>query len=132
MSTLRTGSKLAHNGINYVLADDPGLHVYRTVSATGLVMKVHTDMQTSNATGAYTFGLPTGYFTTINSVQVSCLRNTADPTLAAFAMVRSFTTSSVIVQCFESKTTGVLLGGSIEGLELATTALNIQLLVIGV
>lgn len=132
MSTLRTGSKLAHNGVNYVLADDVGLNVYRTSGATGLVLKLYTDVQTSSTTGALTFALPAGYFTTVNSVQASCIRNTADPTLAAFAMVRSFSTTSVVVQCFESKNTGVLLGGNVEGLELATAALSIHLMVVGV
>jgi hypothetical protein len=132
MSTLRTGSRLAHNGLNYVLANDTGLVTYRTTAATGLTMKVFTTSATSDATGGVTIGLPVGYFTTVHYVDAVCVRDSASPTVATFAMLRSFTTTSVSVQCFESKTTGVLLGGSIEGLELATAALMVQLMVIGV
>lgn len=132
MSNVRTGSRLAHNGIQYLLANDPGTVTYRTSTQTGLSPKVFTAMVASDATGAVTIGLPTSYFTSILFAEANCVRDTANPALGAFAMIRSFTTSQVVVQCFESKNSGVLIGGFIEGLELATSALNIQLLVIGI
>lgn len=132
MTTLRTGSRLAHNGVNYLLDTDPGRVTYRTAAATGLSPKIYTDSKTSDTTGAISFGLPTGYFTTINYVSAVCVRDTVTPGLATFALVRSHTTSSVTVQCFESRTSGILIGGTAEGLELATVALTVQLLVIGV
>lgn len=132
MSNVRTGSRLAHNGIQYLLANDPGTVTYRTTALTGLSPKIFTAMVASNATGAVTIGLPTSYFTTVLFAEANCVRDTADPAFGTFAMIRSFTTSQVVVQCFESKNTGILLGGTVEGLELATSSLNIQLLVIGV
>lgn len=132
MSSLRTGSRLSHGGAQYVLATDPGQVTYRTVAATGLSPKIFTDSQNTNTSGALTFGLPVGYFTAINFVESQVVRDTNNPALGAFAMVRSYTTSSVTVQVFESKLSGVLLGGTVEGLELGTTAMQINLLVIGV
>lgn len=125
MSALRTGSRLAHNGVNYSLLQ------YRNI-ATVYDPKIYTDSKATDATGAYTFTLPAGYFTALHYTDVTCVRDTNNPAFGTFAMVRSFTTTSVVVQCFESKNTGVLLGGNIEGLEVATSALTVQLFAIGV
>lgn len=130
MSQLRDASRGGFNGVNYALSTE--LAVYRTATQTGLVPKIYTDALATSATGAVTFGLPASYFTTLNSIQATVVRNTADPALATFAMVRSYTATSVVVQCFESKNTGVLLGGNIEGLELTSAAVVVMLMVIGV
>lgn len=92
---------------------------------------VFTAAGTTSASGALTFTLPAGMFTTITSVQASAIRDSAAPGQAAFAMVRSFSTSSVVVQVFESKMTGVVLGGNVEGLELSTSAITVHLAVFG-
>lgn len=86
---------------------------------------------TTNATGAITFTIPAGAFTTVYSVTATAVRDTVNPALACFALVRTYTTSSVVVQVFESKNTGVLLGGNIEGLELSTAATTVLLTVFG-
>ncbi len=132
MSSLRTGSRLAHGAAQYVLSSDPGQVTYRTAALTNLNPKIFTDAQTTNATGALNFGLPTGYFSVIYAVQAQAIRDTANPTLAAFALVRGYNLDVVTVQVFESKTTPILLGGNVEGIELATTAVLVQLMVIGV
>lgn len=131
MSQIRDGSRASFNGLRYVLENDTGLVQYRTPTITGITPKIFTDVQTTNATGAYTFAIPSGYFTGIGYAAATAVRDTNNPSLAAFAMVRTYTLTSVTVQVFESKLTGVLLGGTIEGLELATGAVTVQLFVIG-
>lgn len=132
MTSLRTGSRLAHNGVQYLLDSDPGRVTYRTGTATNLSPKIFSTSVSTDASGAVSIGLPTGYFTTINYVSATAIRDTASPTLATFAMVRSYTLSAVAVQCFESKTTGMLIGGVAEGMELTTAAVVVMLMVIGV
>lgn len=94
-------------------------------------MMVWTTTGTTNATGAITFTIPAGAFTTIYTVHADAVRDTANPALGCFAMIRSYSTTAVTVQVFESKNTGVLLGGNIEGLEVATTAVTVLLTVLG-
>lgn len=87
---------------------------------------------TTSATGALTVTIPAGAFTTVLGVSATPVRNTADPTLGCFALVRSYTNTQIVIQVFESKTTGILLGGSVEGLELTATATPILLTVFGI
>lgn len=86
---------------------------------------------TTSATGAITFAIPAGTFSTVYVVNAQCVRDTVTPGTACFAVVRSFTTTSVVVQVFESKMTNVVLGGSVEGLELSTLATTVHLTVFG-
>lgn len=95
-------------------------------------LRIWTYNGASSATGALTITIPAGAYTTVLNVCATCVRDTNNPQFATFAMVRSFTNTSVVIQCFESKTTGVLLGGSIEGLELATSSLMVNVTVFGV
>ncbi len=103
---------------------------YRNGLTTSGTLKVYTDVMTTNATGAVTFILPSGYFSSLGYVDAVAQRDTVDPAKACFAQVRSIGVDQIAVQVFESKTTGMLLGGVAEGLELATSAL-VRLLVFG-
>lgn len=96
-----------------------------------VAMTVYATNGTTNATGALTLTLPAGLFTGIYAVHADTVRNSADPTVACFAQVRSFSTSTVVIQVFESRTSGVLLGGTTEGLELASGAVAVTCTVIG-
>lgn len=133
MSQLRTGSRLSHGGTRYLLETDPGAVVYRNgTSTTNLAMKEWTHALATNVTGAVTFTLPVGLFTTIQYISPVVIRDSADPTLATFAMVRSYSTTSIVIQCFESKTSGVLIGGVIEGLDVTSAAVAVMIKVTGV
>lgn len=94
-------------------------------------MKFHIANGTTSATGALTVTIPAGVFTTVLAVVANPLRNTTDPTTACFAVVRSFSATQVVIQVFESKSTGVLLGGNVEGLEATSTATVVSVLVVG-
>ncbi len=85
----------------------------------------------TSATGALTINLAVNAFTQVLGVQCTPVRNTADPTLACFALVRSYNASQIVIQVFESKTTGMLLGGMAEGMELATSAITVLVTVFG-
>ncbi|AGL13873.1 hypothetical protein [Actinoplanes sp. N902-109] len=101
--------------------------------ATAGVLKAYTYTDVTSASGAATFTLPAGYFTAVHWTCPVVLRDTADPSKATFAQVRSASATSVVVQCFESKTTSMLVGGVAEGLEaVATAGIQVQLLALGV
>ncbi len=131
MTAPRTVTRLTHQGARYVLATDPGQVTFRTAGATNLSPKLYTDFQMTNATGALTFNLPTGYFTTIQAVQAQAMRDTVNPDIAPFALVRTVTLDTVVVQVFEGKSSGVLLGGVISGLKVASGVCQVSLFLIG-
>lgn len=107
---------------------------FRNGATPGLMLKVYTDTAVTNASGAVTFTLPAGYFTSVFSADATAVRDTNNPVSATFAQVRAFSTTSVSVQCFESRTTGVLLlNTNVEGLEAGSTAgITVQLVTLGV
>ncbi len=96
-----------------------------------VALKLFTTSGTTNTSGGITFGIPVGTFTTVYFAQATAVRNTASAASACFALVRSVTASTVVVQVFESATTGILLGGTVEGLEATTTATTVLLQVVG-
>lgn len=104
---------------------------YPAGAIDGLDPRTYSASATTNASGAVTFTLPAGYFTTIAGAVPTVVRDTSAPAQAAFAMLRSVTTTGISVQCFESKTTGVLIGGTVEGLEAAGAGLQVLLTVTG-
>lgn len=97
-----------------------------------VAMRVWCFSGTTTTAGALTVTIPTGAFTTVLGVSATPVRNTADPALACFALVRSYTATQVVIQVFESKTTGILIGGSTEGLEATAAAIPVLLTVFGV
>lgn len=122
MTNKANASRQGFGGQLYVLNNDTRLVTYQAGASAGLALKVYTDVGTTNASGGVTFTLPVGYFTTVLSATATVVRGTTDPVGAAFAMLRNYSTTQAQVQVFESKTSGVLLGGVVEGLEATTTA----------
>lgn len=99
---------------------------------TDRVPKMWTEFKNYPVGGALTFTIPAGYFTNVVFVAAEVLKDTAAPAQATVAVVRSRSNTTVTVQVFESKTTGVLvLNTSVEGMEVAATAGWCQLLVVG-
>lgn len=93
---------------------------------------IHNAIGTTSTSGALTFTLAAGLFpTAIVAVHAQVVRDTAAPASAAFALVRTYTTTSVVVQVFESKTTSIALGGTVEGLEATTSATVVSITVFG-
>lgn len=114
-------------------AGTPGANaVYRHGATTGLNLKIYTASEVTSANGAVTFTIPAGYFSTVTWADPVVIRDTNVPANATFAQVRSLSTTSCVVQCFESKTTGVLLLNTmVEGLELSGAGITVQLAVYG-
>lgn len=110
-----------------------GTGTYSSDAISGLVMapRLFTDAATTNATGQVTFTLPPNYFTTVTMAYPAVVRDTTAPASATFAMLRSISPTAVVAQCFESKTTGVLIGGTIEGLEASGAGIQVLLTVTG-
>lgn len=104
--------------------------VYQS-DAINAARKTWTDVALTNSSGAVTFTLPSAYLFTITYAGASVVRDSAAPASATFAMVRSVSATSVIVQVFESKTTGILVGGTVEGLEPAGAGVQVLLHVTG-
>ncbi len=106
---------------------------YVVLNADQHALKVWATTGTTNAAGALTITVPAGAFTTVLGVTATAVRDTTNPTIACFALVRSYSTSQVVVQVFESKTSAVLLlGANIEGLEATTTATPVLVTIFGV
>lgn len=93
---------------------------------------------TTNTAGNVSIQIPANTMTSIYGVTAQVIRNTIDPTQATFVAVRSYiaptsvATGAVTLQVFESKTSGVVLGGSVEGCEVTATAgVQVQVIVVG-
>lgn len=86
---------------------------------------------TTDSSGTVTFTIPAGTFATVTAAVPAVVRNTSTPSAFAWAFVRSQTATSVVVQVAESKTTGVLIGGTIEGAEAAPAGVTVTLVVYG-
>ncbi len=132
MSNQRFGSWPSFNGKKVLLEGEPGQVVFRHgSSATDLRLKVWTQQALTNATGAGTFTLPAGYFSTINSVQAQVVRDTADVALATFCAVRTVSLTTVTVQCFEGALIVTLLLGGNQTIELPQAQILVHLTVFG-
>lgn len=132
MTDKKNLSRQGFGGVRYLLENDTRLVTYRAGATTNIALKLYTDSTgTTNGSGSVTWDLPIGYFTAVYAVNVQVVRNTADPSQATFAVVRTWGVSQVVAQCFESKNTGVLLGGVIEGLEASGAGVIVQLVVYG-
>lgn len=94
-------------------------------------LQLYTTSGTTGATGAVSFTLPAGMFTVVYGAHATVVRDSADPTLAAFAVVRSFTASTVMVQVFESAGTVMKANAVAEGLAVTTTPTTVLLTVFG-
>lgn len=96
---------------------------------SNIQLTVYNAIGVSDATGSLTFTLPAGLFTSVITVQAQTVRDTVTPATACFACVRSFSTTQVVVQVFESKTSSIQ---SIEGLEKTSVATTVLLNVFGI
>ena len=89
-------------------------------ASTEQVTKIWVAEVANDATGIQTINIPSNVaFTTILNIQISAKGGSSVAT-APIVSVTSNTTSSVTIRVLESKNTGVLLGGNIEGLEAHT------------
>lgn len=126
-------SRPRFNGKQVLLDGDLSLVQYQNGITPIAAFKIYTDSTTTNSSGQVSWNLPNGLFTAIHSVQAQVVRNTADPGLGAFCMIRTYGTGQINGIVFESKTSGVLLGGVVEGLEASPTAgIVVMLMVIGI
>lgn len=132
MSNRRSASWPEFNGQKVVLTNDVRLTAFQAGATPGLAMKVYAVTAASSASGQLSLTLPAGYFTTVYGVCPTVVRDTNAPASATFAAVRTFSNTAIVIQCFESKSTGVVLGGNVEGLEACATAITINVVVFGV
>ena len=103
----------------------------RVGSATAdTALKVWVGTATSTAAGLATATIPTGYFTTVTMAFAGVTRANVTATGFGGAEITALTTTSVTAQAWESKTTAVVVGGSVEGLE-ASSGVTVNLLVLG-
>ena len=132
MTNKRFGSWPSYNGKKVLLDGDPGQVIFRHgSSATDLRLKVWTQQALTDATGAGTFTLPSGYFATVNSVNATVVRDTKDVALATFVAVRTISLTTVTVQCFEGSLIVTLLLGGNQTIELPTAQILVHLTVFG-
>lgn len=132
MANTRFGSLPSFNGQKVVLDNDARLTTFRAPSTGDLNLKVYATTENTNATGALTVTLPAGYFTTVYGCTPTPIRDTNNPASGTFAMIRTISNTTITIQCFESKNTGVLLGGTIEGLEATPAVIPVNVIVFGI
>ncbi len=131
MSNYRFASWPEHNGKKVLLDGEPGQVIYRHgTNATNLRLKLWTQMITTDANGGATVTFPAGYFTTVNTVTANVVRNSTAVGDAAFVMVRSFSTTQTVLQCFEGRLIVTILLGGTEALE-TTGVVAVNLAVFG-
>jgi hypothetical protein len=95
-------------------------------------LQLYTTSATTDTTGSAIIALPAGLFSVVYAAFATAVRDNPDPTAACFALVRSYSATSVVVQIFESHTTtGIKSGGSAEGLEATASATTVLLTVFG-
>jgi hypothetical protein len=88
-----------------------------TTATTEDVTKIWIAEVANNVSGTTTVAIPTNVaFTTILNIQVSAKSPNALTTAPVVSIV-SNTLTSIVVRAMESKTTGILVGGTAEGLE---------------
>lgn len=122
------GTRRQWNGLKYAVSSE--VPVYRNGANVG-VPKFYTT-SASAVVGGVTFTLPAGYFTAVHTVIPTAVRDTTDARYACFATVRQFSTSTVVVAVWDSKTSVTLIGSVTEGLELSPDAATVLLTVIGI
>lgn len=89
-------------------------------ASTEQVTKIWVAEVANDATGIQTISIPSNVaFTTILNIQISA-KGGSSLTTTPIVSITSNTTSSVTIRVLESKLTGVLIGGNIEGLEAHT------------
>lgn len=81
-------------------------------------------IENTNSTISQTVDITAYGFTNIISVSIQCEHNMSNASQAVFGIIKSYTNTSIVYSVAKSKTTGVLIGGSVEGLELTTGILN--------
>lgn len=103
---------------NVVRAKAPVYYSGTGATATvDAVTKIWVAEVDNNNTGLVTVAIPSNVgFTTILAITVTA-KGGSDATTAPVATIASNTTSQVVIRVVESKTTGILIGGTAEGLE---------------
>ncbi len=93
-----------------------------------------SDRGVTGSNGRVVFSVPlaTAWFQNPPHYQVSAHRDSTATTAACFAQIISRVDGSLTVQVWESRTSGVLIGGTVEGLEPAGAGVTVDLLIVGV
>lgn len=86
---------------------------------------------TTTTTTSHTIDYSAYVFTNVMAVVPIVVKNIANVTTVCFPILKSFTNTQAVVAVAESNTDGVLLGGTVEGLELVSN-INVTLLIIGI
>lgn len=79
-----------------------------------------------STSNGYSIDISSAGFGTIQNIQITAKENVATER-GALVSIKSNTTTAVVVNIYRSKTTGVLIGGSIDGLEFHGSPGNVTL-----
>lgn len=106
--------------------------IYQNGSSAQTTAKIWTASGTTGASGEVTFTPPAGLFSAVH-VAVPVIERTSASDPHTTALVKTRTTTSIVVRVGESKTTLVsILGLSIDGLKASAAGVGVSLLAIGV
>lgn len=97
-----------------------GFPVFNSTGEILAPVVYHCTPGTTDASGNVTLTIPSGKFTTIDGYAPSTFLSGASVTTAAFVCVTAKSLTSFTLMALQSKTTGVLIGGSVQGLQVAS------------
>jgi hypothetical protein len=122
--TFDSSSMAVDNGITVIkptdiLVGDPGRFLFRTyfIRQTGTKYSKEFKAMQTTSSNSVVFDISPAGFSSIVDFDCKAFLNGAGVTTAPIAIVTAKSTTSITVSLFQSKTTGVLIGGTIEGLE---------------
>lgn len=130
LSSPSNSQVLRYDGTNWTNQTLPLPQIY---NSGGLIsnLKAWIGTDTTDANGAWSVDISSASFSNIIAAQVTPQRNSANIGSIPLASIETFSTSLVTGYVVESKLTGVLLGGSIEGLEFAPSGVLVSIVVWG-
>jgi hypothetical protein len=130
-----TGLKSTDSGLRTDIAAlqaVPSVSFRDTTTSTPLALKMWHGTGTTDSTGKCTINLPTGLFAKVYDAIPSVVRAATNATQYTNAFIQTQSTTQVVVQVSESKSTQVLiLNTMIEGLEPAPAGITVNIMVYG-
>jgi hypothetical protein len=131
--TAAQGTLTTQGGQIQALQAIPSISFRDTTNSVALPVKMWHGQGTTDSTGKVTVNLPTGLFTKLYDALPTVIRAATNATQYTNAFIQSQSTTQVVVQVSESKSTQVLiLNTMIEGLEPAPAGITVNLLVYGI
>lgn len=116
LTTTGTGTATYNSGTKTLNIPTPSIPTVVSQYGTSYTKEWNGKVTTSNSTNSYTVNISAASFSSISNIQLTGYLSGANTGTLPIASVSSYSTSSITLAIAESASTGVLLGGTIDGL----------------